>query len=124
RGEDEFHGVGGPLSVSESRSMQPLVDAMLDAAVEAGYERIPDLNIDRPEGVARFQLTQRNGKRWSTADAFLHPVGGRPNLEGRTSVLVQRIGFDRDRAVGVEVVQDGKTETIRAGREVILAAGA
>src|SRR5207344_2047493 len=79
RGEDEFHGVGGPLSVSESRSMQPLVDAMLDAAVEAGYERIPDLNIDRPEGVARFQLTQRNGKRCSTADAFLHPVGGRPN---------------------------------------------
>ena len=63
RGEDEFHGVGGPLSVSESRSMHPLVDAMLDAAVEAGYERIPDLNIDRPEGVARFQLTQRNGKR-------------------------------------------------------------
>jgi choline dehydrogenase-like flavoprotein len=124
RGEDEFHGVGGPLSISDSRSMQPLVDAMLDAAVEAGYERIPDLNVDRPEGVARFQLTQRNGKRCSTADAFLHPAAGRPNLEIRTSVFAQRIVFDGNRAVGVDVVQDGKTETIRAEREVILAAGA
>jgi choline dehydrogenase-like flavoprotein len=124
RGSDEFHGVGGPLSVSESRSMQPLVDVMLDAAVEAGYERIPDLNADRPEGVARFQLTQRNGQRCSTADAFLHPAAGRPNLEVRTSVLVQRIVFEGNRAVGVEVVQDGRAETIRAEREVILAAGA
>jgi len=124
RGENEFHGVGGPLSVSESRSMQPLVDAMLDAAVEAGFERIPDLNVDRPEGVARFQLTQRNGKRCSTADAFLDPAADRPNLEVRTSVLAQRIVFDGNRAVGVEVVQDGKAETIRAEREVIVAAGA
>ena len=124
RGESEFHGVGGPLSVSESRSMQPLVDAMLDAAVEAGHERIPDLNVDRPEGVARFQLTQRNGKRCSTADAFLHPAADRPNLELRTSVLAQRIAFDGNRAVGVDVVQNGQAETIRAEREVIVAAGA
>jgi choline dehydrogenase len=123
RGEDEFHGVGGPLAVSESRSMQPLVDAMLEAAVQAGYERIPDLNVDRPEGVARFQVTQRNGKRCSTADAYLHPVADRPNLEVRTSVFAQRIVFEGNRAVGVEVVQDGKVETIRAEREVIVSAG-
>jgi len=123
RGEDEFHGVGGPLAVSESRSMEPLVDAMLDAAVQAGYERIPDLNVDRPEGVSRFQVTQRNGKRWSTADGFLHPVADRPNLQVRSSVLAQRIVFEGNRAVGVEVVQDGKVETIRAEREVILSAG-
>ena len=120
RGEDEFHGVGGPLAVSESRSMQPLVDAMLEAAVQAGYERIPDLNVDRPEGVSRFQVTQRNGKRCSTADAYLHPVADRPNLEVRTSVFAQRIVFEGNRAVGVEVVQDGKVETIRAEREVIV----
>jgi choline dehydrogenase len=124
RGEDEFHGVGGPLAVSESRSMQPLVDAMLDAAVEAGYERIPDLNVDRPEGVSRFQVTQRNGRRCSTADAYLHPVAHRPNLEVRTSVFAQKIVFEGSRAVGVEVVQDGKVETIPAGREVIVSAGA
>ena len=51
RGADAFHGVGGPLSVSDSRSMHPLIEAMLEAAVQAGYERIPDLNVDRPEGV-------------------------------------------------------------------------
>jgi choline dehydrogenase-like flavoprotein len=124
RGEDEFHGVGGPLAVAESRSMQPLVDAMLEAAVQAGYEHIPDLNVDRPLGVSRFQLTQRNGKRWSTADGYLHPAGGRSNLEVRTSVLAQRIVFEGNRAVGVDIVQDGKTETVRAEREVIVAAGA
>src|SRR5436190_7428966 len=124
RGEDEFHGVGGPLAVSESRSMQPLVDAMLEAAVQAGHERIPDLNVDRPEGVARFQVTQRNGKRCSTADAYLHPAADRPNLEVRTSVLAQRIVFDGNRAVGVEVWKDGVVETVRAEREVIVSVGA
>ena len=52
RGENEFHGVGGPLAVSDSRSLHPFVDAELEAAVEAGYELIDDLNVDRPEGVA------------------------------------------------------------------------
>ena len=81
RGADEFHGVGGPLSVSDSRSMHPLVDVMLDAAVQAGYDQIPDLNVDQPEGVGRFQLTQRGGFRCSTADAYLNPAFGRDNLE-------------------------------------------
>src|SRR3954471_2109537 len=72
RGENEFHGVGGPLAVSDSRSMSPLIDAQLEAAVQAGYELIDDLNVDRPEGVSRFQLTQRDGLRCSAADAFLH----------------------------------------------------
>lgn len=124
RGEDAFHGVGGPLSICDSRSLQPLVDAMLEAAVQAGYEHIPDLNVDRPEGVSRFQVNQRNGWRCSTADAFLHPVTDRPNLEVRSSVFAQRIVFEGDRAVGVEIVQDGKVETVRAEREVILSAGA
>ncbi len=124
RGEDEFHGVGGPLSVSESRSMLPIVDTMLEAAAQAGHERIPDLNVDRPDGVSRFQVTQRGGWRCSTADAFLHPAADRPNLTVRTFVFVQRVVFEGNRAVGVEVVQDGKAETIRAEREVILAAGA
>jgi choline dehydrogenase-like flavoprotein len=124
RGADAFHGVGGPLSVSDSRSMQPLVDTMIEATVQAGYEHIPDLNVDRPEGVSRFQLTQRNGLRCSTADAFLHPAAGRPNLEVRSSVFAQRVVFEGDRAVGVEVVKDGQVEVVRAEREVILAAGA
>jgi choline dehydrogenase-like flavoprotein len=124
RGEDEFHGVGGPLAVSECRSMTPLIDAMLDAAVEAGYERNPDLNGERQDGVGRFQLTQRDGKRWSTADGYLHPAAGCPNLEVRDCAFVERIVFEDDRAVGVELVRNGVRETVRAEREVILAAGA
>jgi choline dehydrogenase len=124
RGEDAYHGVGGPLPVSESRSMHPLVDAMLEAAVQAGYEANPDLNGERQDGVGRFQLTQRGGWRCSTADAYLHPAAGRPNLEVRTSTFALRIVFEGTRAVGVEVVRDGVAETIRAEREVIVAAGA
>ena len=123
RGENEFHGVGGPLAVSDSRSMSPLVDAQLEAAVAAGYELLEDLNVDRPEGVGRFQLTQRNGMRCSAADAFLHPAAGRPNLEIRSCTFVERIVFESDRAVGVELVRNGERETVRAEREVIVSAG-
>ena len=124
RGEDAFHGVGGPLSVSDSRSLTSLTDLMLEAAVQAGYEHIPDLNVDRPEGVSRFQLTQRNGMRWSSADAFLHPAADRPNLEVRPHVFVERIVFEGDRAVGVELVSGSARETVRAEREVIVSGGA
>ena len=123
RGADAFHGVGGPMTVSDSRSMCPLVDAQLEAAVQAGYELIEDLCVDRPEGVARWQLTQRNGLRCSAADAFLHPVSDRPNLEVRPGVFVERLVFEGDRAVGVETVTNGARETVRAEREVILSAG-
>jgi choline dehydrogenase len=124
RGADEFHGVGGPWPVSDSRSMQPLVDTMLEAAVQAGHELVRDLNVDRPEGVGRFQLSQRDGLRCSTADAFLRPALERPNLSVRTGVLAQRILFEGSRAVGVELSQDGRVETVRAEREVIVSAGA
>ena len=124
RGESLYHGVGGPLAVSEGRSLQRLTDAMLEAAVQAGYEHTPDLNGERQDGVGRFQLTQRNGKRWSAADAYLHPASSRANLTVRDSVFVERIVFEGDRAVGVELVQRGVRETVRAEREVILAAGA
>ncbi len=123
RGENDFHGVGGPLSVSDSRSLHPFVDAELEAAAEAGYELIDDLNVDRPEGVARFQLTQRGGLRCSAADAFLHPAESRPNLTVRSGVFVERIVFDGERAVGVELVRDGRRERVTAEREVIVSGG-
>jgi choline dehydrogenase-like flavoprotein len=123
RGENAFHGVGGPLAVSDSRSMSPLIEPQLEAAVAAGYELIEDLNVDRPEGVSRFQLTQRNGLRCSAADAFLHPAEGRRNLEVTSGVFVERIVFEGDRAVGVELVSGGVRETVRAEREVIVSAG-
>jgi choline dehydrogenase-like flavoprotein len=124
RGEDAFHGVGGPLAVSESRSGTALTDALLTAAVEAGYEANPDLNGAQQDGVGRFQLTQRNGKRWSTADGYLHPAAGRANLEVRACTYVERIVFEGNRAVGVELVHEGVRETVHAEREVIVSAGA
>jgi choline dehydrogenase len=124
RGEDAFHGAGGPMSVSESRSLHPLVDTMLEAARQAGHEHNPDFNGARQEGVGRFQLTQRGGMRCSTADAFLHPAASRSNLEVIPRAMALRIVFEGDRAVGVEVSRGGQVETIRAEREVILSAGA
>jgi choline dehydrogenase-like flavoprotein len=123
RGADDYHGVGGPLSVCDSCSMHPLVDVILEAAVQAGHELNPDLNGEQQEGVGRFQLTQRGGWRCSAADAYLHPAADRPNLEVRTGVFVQRIVFEGNRAVGVEVVRDGVQETVRAEREVLVSAG-
>ncbi len=124
RGEDVYHGVGGPMQVSDGRSLHPLVDAMLEAARQAGHEHNPDFNGARQEGVGRFQLTQRNGWRCSTADAFLRPAAGRPNLEVIARAPATRVLFEGTRAVGVEVVRDGRVEQLRAEREVILSAGA
>jgi choline dehydrogenase-like flavoprotein len=124
RGEDGFHGVGGPLRVAESRSMHPLVDAMLDAARQAGHEHNPDFNGARQEGVGRFQLTQRDGLRCSTADAYLRPAGARPNLEVITHGLALRILFEAGRAVGVEIARGDDVEQVRASREIIVSAGA
>jgi choline dehydrogenase len=123
RGEDAYHGVGGPMTVAESRSMHPLVDTMIEAAQQAGHEHNPDFNGARQEGVGRFQLTQRNGRRFSTADAFLHPVRERPNLTVLTRAYVLRLLFEGNRAVGVEYTRGDETLQIRAQREVILSAG-
>jgi choline dehydrogenase-like flavoprotein len=124
RGEDSFHGAGGPLSVSDSRAMSPLIETMLEASELAGLDYNPDFNGVRQEGVGRFQVTQRNGRRHSTAAAFVHPVEHRPNLDVITDALALRILFDGTRAVGVEIFRGGDVEEIRAQREVILAAGA
>src|SRR3954463_8407792 len=80
RGEDPFHGTGGPLPVRESRSMNPIADAFLQAAEQAGHERNPDFNGPRQEGFGRYQTTQRDGMRASTAVCYLHPNMERENL--------------------------------------------
>jgi choline dehydrogenase len=124
RGEDMFHGAGGPLSVSESRAMSPLVDTMVEAAKAAGHEENPDFNGARQEGVGRFQLTQRDGMRCSCAVAYLRPAESRPNLHVITHAMAMRILFEGERAVGVEISRGGQLEEVRAERELILSAGA
>jgi choline dehydrogenase-like flavoprotein len=123
RGESEYHGAGGPLSVSDSRSNNPMADAFVEAAAAAGLEPNEDFNATAQDGVGRYQVTQRGGMRCSTAVAFLHPVADRPNLTIETRMHVHRVTLDGTRAVGVEGEQNGEPVTVRAEREVLLSAG-
>lgn len=124
RGASEFHGVDGPLAVSDAPSVHPLLDAWIDAAQEAGHKPTDDFNGAQQEGVGRHQMTQRNGLRCSSANAFLDDNLGRPNLTLLTSTLALRLVLDGDRATGIEVDHLGEVRTIRAEREIILSLGA
>jgi choline dehydrogenase-like flavoprotein len=124
RGESRYHGVGGPLTVSDGRSVHPLLEAWVAAAVEAGHPETDDFNGERQEGVGIYQVTQRDGLRCSSAVAFLRPAQERPNLTVLSSTLVRRIVFDGARAIGVEVECDGAVRTIEVRGDVVLSAGA
>jgi choline dehydrogenase-like flavoprotein len=125
RGASEYHGVGGPLRVSEQRSPRPMNRRLIAASEAAGIPRIADYNGPEQDGVSMFQVTQKNGKRFSAADAYLRPALGRPNLEVRTGVGVLGIELAGKRAVGVRVRKGRRgEELLRAEREVVLCAGA
>jgi choline dehydrogenase-like flavoprotein len=120
----DLHGADGPLHVSDSRSMHPLVDRFLQAAAEKGYTSNDDFNGPSQFGVGRYQVTQHNGKRWSAARGYLRPASTSPNLQILTNALVERIEFDGRRARGVLARHNNEGLTLRADREVILSAGA
>ena len=124
RGGDDMRGSGGPLNVMDMPSTHELLDAFIDAGEQAGYPRNPDYNGKDQEGFGYYQVTQKAGRRWSTAKAYLEPALKRPNLHLETDAHTTRLLFEGKRCVGVEVVQRGKTQQYRAGREVVLAAGA
>jgi len=124
RGASPLHGVGGPLGVADLRHHNPLSAAFIEAGVSAGHARNDDFNGDRQAGFGLYQVTQRDGRRCSTASAYLKPARDRKNLHVRTHALVERVLLDHGRAVGVQL-RHGRhaSERIEAG-EVILAAGA
>ncbi len=125
RGADDFHGVEGELSVSNMRIQRPIVDAWVAAAQTAGYAFNPDYNGAAQEGVSYFQLTTRNGRRCSSAVAFLNPARKRSNLNIITHAQTQRILFEGKRAIGVEYLdRAGRKQIVKTNREVILSAGA
>ncbi|HEY1688010.1 MAG TPA: GMC family oxidoreductase N-terminal domain-containing protein [Solirubrobacteraceae bacterium] len=124
RGASELHGAGGPLSVSDPRNENPIVDAFLVACEQAGHEANDDFNGPIQEGYGRYQLTQRDGRRCSTAAAYLHPAMERPNLTVETYMQVHRVLFEGEQAVGVQGAKLGELQELRAEREVILCAGA
>ena len=124
RGADDMHGVGGPLAVSNVSEPHPLCEAFIEAAQQAGHPRNDDFNGAAQEGAGYFQLTAKNGRRWSTAVGYLRPAKRRPNLTVATETLATRVLFSGRRAVGVEYRQGGTTHTAHANAEVIVAGGA
>ncbi len=122
RGPDEFHGVGGPLRVSNPVTT-PLGDAMVQAAVEAGIPANPDFNGARQEGVGYYQTTTGNRRRWSAAKAYLNPAKNRANLTIATNAHATRVLIEEGRAVGVEYRTPAGLVTARCRGEVIVSGG-
>ncbi len=122
-GHSKYHGTGGPLSVQNLRHSNPLSQVFIEAALQAGFEKTDDFNGPKQRGFDYYQVTQRNGKRCSTAVAYLRPALKRPNLTVRTHAHVERIILDGLRAVGVEYKRKGKTLSAMAGR-ILLSGGA
>jgi choline dehydrogenase len=138
-GSDEWHGAGGEIRVERPRVRWKILDAWQAAAAETGISPIDEFNRGDNSGSAYFHVNQRRGRRWSMADAFLHPVARRPNLTVYTDAVVRQLLLDdevRDdqrrgawttaahRATGVRVRKDGSVIDVHARREVILSAGA
>ncbi len=124
RGEDEYHGAGGPLCVSDLRARHELHDAFIAGAIEDGYPFNGDFNGAAQEGAGPLQVTVRGMRRCSTAVGYLRPAMKRPNLKVETRALAHRVLFDGKRAVGLEYRKDGASHRVRARAEVLLAGGA
>ena len=122
-GADEFHGKGGPLSVSDLRTPHPLHDAFIAGAQEVGYPFNRDFNGAEQEGVGPLQLTVRGRRRCSAALGYLRPAMKRANLKVEIRALTHRVLLKDKRAVGVEYSQNGVTHQARARREVLLCGG-
>ena len=138
-GADEWHGAGGEIAVERPRVRWKILDAWQAAAAEVGIAPIDEFNRGDNAGSAYFHVNQRRGRRWSMADAFLHPVAHRPNLTVYTHTQAVQLLMDdqvRDdqrrgawttaqhRATGVRLLKDGQIIDVQARREVILSAGA
>lgn len=124
RGADALHGTGGPLNVMDLRSPNPVARAFVQAGEQAGYPLNADFNGEQQEGFGMYQVTHRNGERFSAAKAYLTPHLGRPNLQVITGAHTTRVLLEGRRAVGVEYRRGGQLHQLQATREVLLSAGA
>ena len=125
-GADEFHGVGGGLSVQNMRAKTKISEALLDASEELGVPRNPDYNGEKQEGASYYQQTARNGFRCSTARGFLNPVKNRENLDIITHALTEKVVVENGQATGISVSVKGKPTiyNLKPGGEIVLSAGA
>ncbi|SDX20862.1 choline dehydrogenase [Amycolatopsis xylanica] len=120
----ELHGTDGPLHVEDRRFTHELSEAWVDSAVAWGLKRTDDFNGVSQEGAGQYQVTCKKGQRWSTADAYLRPALGRPNLTVRTNAQTTRVLLEGTRAVGVSYLSGGVSVDVRASAEVVLCGGA
>ena len=123
-GADDYRGGDGPLNVTAPTTRGPLWEAFLEACEQAGFPLSEDTNGFQQEGFGTMEQSVHQGRRWSSANAYLKPARARPNLEVRTRCFTTRILMEGTRAIGVEVVNAGRVEKIVATREVILSGGA
>jgi choline dehydrogenase len=124
RGENDYHGVGGPLNVSNHRQNDPLSDAFIQAATQVGIPANNDFNGADQEGAGYYQTTTRNGRRGSTARTYLRAARERRNLSIETNALAQRLTFAGKRATGVVYRQNGALKQASARKEMLISSGA
>lgn len=124
RGDTEYHGGGGPLSVEPHPAPSPLMSNAIEAARSLGYPITDDFNGPRTDGFGMPDFTIRKGRRWSAADAYLEPALSRRNLEVRTRANVERVLIEGGRAIGVRYSKGGQSVAVSAAAEVILCGGA
>ena len=123
RGANKFHGVGGPLSVSDIRIKLDILNEFQNAAAEMGIPKINDFNTGDNFGCDYFQVTEKNGLRCSTAVGYLNPIKKRSNLKIEVRAHVKQINFQDNKAVSISYWKDGELITVKANKEVILSAG-
>ena len=124
RGSDDYHGDAGPLYVQDLRSPNEMSHRLVEAIAATGLDRNDDFNGAVQAGTGLYQVTQRRGMRWTTADGYIDPARKRDNFHVLTGTLVLRVRIENGAAVGVEAERDGRSGFIRAAKEVILSAGA
>ncbi len=120
-GEDGWRGSDGPMHVRRGSYKNPLFRAFVDAGQQAGFELTDDYNGSKQEGFGLMEQTVHNGRRWSTASAYLRPALKRPNVE-LLRCLARKVVIENGRAIGVEIERGGKIEVVKANREVIVSA--
>ena len=124
RGADDFHGAGGPLFVSDQKWANPTSHAFVESASKLQLPVNNDFNGAKQDGFGLYQVTQRQGERWSAARAYVEPLRGSANLDIRTGTVVEKLVIEQGRVTGVAVRRGRKRETIHASGGVILSAGA
>jgi choline dehydrogenase-like flavoprotein len=124
RGADEYHATGGPLHVQDLTSPNGLLPPFIEAGRQAGFPVNTDFNGESQEGIGAYQVTHKNGERWSAAKGYLTPHLSRPNLRVFTGAHICKVLLEKKRATGIEFIHEGQTKQLRANREVLVCAGA